>query len=109
MVGDEVRDVVALVGSAGDRRPRDAAPLGDRKREGEQRERRGLFIAVEMLPSGTPSSARSMWSVVLITVPQVPSRTGSTSSQSTPRKPELHGSRLIAVAPASRMTRTRSL
>ena len=69
----------------------------------------GSFIAVEILPSGTPSSARSIWSVVLMTVPQVPSRTGSTSSQSTPRKPELHGNRLIAVAPASRMMRTRLL
>ena len=42
-----------------------------------------------------------MWSVVLITVPQVPSSNGSTSSQSMPRKPEQQGNRLIAVAPAS--------
>ena len=42
VIGDEVRDVVALVPGAGDRGPRNAAPLGDGEREGEQRERRRI-------------------------------------------------------------------
>ena len=42
VIGDEMRDVVALVRGAGDRRPRNAAPLGDGEREGEQRERRRI-------------------------------------------------------------------
>ena len=44
-----------------------------------------------------------MSSTVFETVPHVPSSSGSTSSQSTPRKPELHGRKLIAVAPAARI------
>ncbi len=42
VVGDEVRQVVALVRRAADRAPVDAAPLRRREHEREQRERRGI-------------------------------------------------------------------
>ena len=42
VIGDEMRNVVALVRGSGNRRPRNAAPLGDGEREGQERERGGI-------------------------------------------------------------------
>ncbi|WFR71061.1 hypothetical protein P9209_16980 [Prescottella defluvii] len=38
----------------------------------------GSFMAVEIASSGTPSRAVLMWSTLLMTVPQVPSRGAGT-------------------------------
>ena len=82
VVGDEVAQIVALVGGAADRAPVDAAPFCGREHECEQGKRRRIVHGAGSAGQIHAGEALSMCSTVFTTTPQVPSNSACTSSMS---------------------------
>jgi hypothetical protein len=82
VVGDEVREVVALVRRAGDRGQSTPRRFAVREHEREQRERRRVVHRARRRREVDALEAGRMCSALLTTTPQVPSSSASTSSMS---------------------------